>query len=399
MVNGGFQMNDTSSTAINNNSVFRHKFRYHSVGQGLFMSAEFRLNNKESYKLVYDCGCDHKNSSNLNASIRQLKNEFNGNIDLLIISHFDFDHISGMKDLLDHMYLRKIILPYIDFGEMLMLLLDKKNNVPENVNWYYEFLANPVQFLKSTYNVLEVVFINNDTLKTDQFSQKELRIDELENNVSLEWDYSTLNYLENERLNLLTPSATNLFIPKSFQPTLQISFFNYKTTNIKQKMFRKKLLSIMRYYNLSSINEIASKVADDPVFLKEIKMAYSIITSSHNNVSLCMGYTFQVSKNQELNHVLTGDISLNYKRKQMQFFDHFQILLSKADFLQVPHHGSKYNWHHNLTAFSPNKTEFIATYGVNNSHGHVHSDVSNFISLASKKLHLVDEFQGLSRTY
>lgn len=90
------------------------KFEFHPVGQGLFCSGElFSLcdtsisNPRNLFRWVYDCGTSSKRSL-LDEAIDQAftaplcKQETEPTIDLLVISHFDKDHISGLPKLLNN---------------------------------------------------------------------------------------------------------------------------------------------------------------------------------------------------------------------------------------------------------------------------------------------------------
>lgn len=86
-----------------------HKFTYHNVGQGLFFEGRFQFEDQE-ITIVYDCGAEKSYKSNLNSVISKFQIS-NNHIDILVVSHFDFDHISGIRQLL--MYpIRKSILKW-----------------------------------------------------------------------------------------------------------------------------------------------------------------------------------------------------------------------------------------------------------------------------------------------
>ena len=71
-----------------------------NVGQGLFSSGKVSLDNNKEFIWVYDCGTSSSQKL-LSSCISKMKREYpNEYIDLLAISHFDKDHISGIKELL-----------------------------------------------------------------------------------------------------------------------------------------------------------------------------------------------------------------------------------------------------------------------------------------------------------
>ena len=71
-----------------------YNFKFHPVGFGLFTSGKI-----ENFRFVYDCGTKSTQAFVENA----IDSEFQAGdvIDLLVISHFHKDHISGIKKLLE----------------------------------------------------------------------------------------------------------------------------------------------------------------------------------------------------------------------------------------------------------------------------------------------------------
>ncbi|EBK8264292.1 MBL fold metallo-hydrolase, partial [Salmonella enterica subsp. enterica] len=96
---------------------------YHGVGQGLFISGEI-TSNERSFIWVYDCGSSSKSGKLLLE--RKIKNLFKQRnepiaIDMLVISHFDRDHINGCETLLKTFQVNKVILPYIPLWKRILL--------------------------------------------------------------------------------------------------------------------------------------------------------------------------------------------------------------------------------------------------------------------------------------
>ncbi|MFT9008778.1 MAG: hypothetical protein ABF489_02230 [Bifidobacterium sp.] len=83
---------------------------------------------------VYDCGRVHFNQSNVDDSLRKAIDEYicslsstESNIDLLVISHFDKDHYSGLKFLKQQadekgITIDKVWVPAVDIGEVIRLI-------------------------------------------------------------------------------------------------------------------------------------------------------------------------------------------------------------------------------------------------------------------------------------
>ena len=109
----------------------------HSVGQGGFFAGKIeyqvyknaskntskhsrKTKNKTTgceFKFVYDCG-----SNNQSALKREINKAFDKDecIDLLFLSHFDYDHVSGVKYLLSRCHVKDVVLPYLDETEKIL---------------------------------------------------------------------------------------------------------------------------------------------------------------------------------------------------------------------------------------------------------------------------------------
>ena len=77
-----------------------------NVGQALFA---IEVHNGKT--IVYDCGGE---SSLIVASVLPYILKTNSTIDILFISHYDYDHINGVQYLLRHCNVRHIVLPMVD---------------------------------------------------------------------------------------------------------------------------------------------------------------------------------------------------------------------------------------------------------------------------------------------
>lgn len=99
-------------------SVVGSRFRVHNVGQGLFYTGDIRLDKNTVFKFIYDCGGDKVNDA-LDKYIGE-----DTEIDMLVISHFDSDHISSLPKLLNSVKkIRKIFIPYYNELNSYLLLM------------------------------------------------------------------------------------------------------------------------------------------------------------------------------------------------------------------------------------------------------------------------------------
>jgi len=127
-----------------------HQFIYnfHAVGQGLFASGVIRRNkdvNKTIFNWVYDCGTASGESLVDDALIavetdvaRQRR------LNLVTVSHFDRDHISGLCRLAEKFKIDTLMLPYMAQEQRLWMAFEE--GVPPGDD-LMEFFVNPTAYL------------------------------------------------------------------------------------------------------------------------------------------------------------------------------------------------------------------------------------------------------------
>lgn len=88
----------------------------------MFYSMDIETDNpKEGFYFVYDCG-----SNSVKKYFDEQIEEYRDNhekICLLVVSHFDKDHVNGISKLIKARKVEKLILPYVDWKERLAISL------------------------------------------------------------------------------------------------------------------------------------------------------------------------------------------------------------------------------------------------------------------------------------
>jgi len=106
---------------MNNGLFFSLHFR--PVGQGLFShgNLQFESNKKTArpnFEWIYDCGAE-KLGQHLLGEIGMYEFHNTTDIDLLMLSHFDKDHVVGVRELLRTKRPKVIVVPYLSLAERL----------------------------------------------------------------------------------------------------------------------------------------------------------------------------------------------------------------------------------------------------------------------------------------
>jgi hypothetical protein len=98
-------------------SIKRH---FHPIGQGGFFSEHHKVGRGKEFIIVYDCGVAH-NRSGADSVVKT--NLLNGvEIDILFISHFDYDHVCKLKVLSSHVgRIKNVVMPLLSKDEKIRL--------------------------------------------------------------------------------------------------------------------------------------------------------------------------------------------------------------------------------------------------------------------------------------
>ena len=130
---------------------------FYPVGQGLFSAGFISNEYDKKFCWIYDCGTN-SSQKYLNNSIDIFDKSMNGKkcIDILFISHFDKDHISGFETISKKYSIKNLIIPYMTFGERILISLNKKYFLKRE---RFIFLINPIEYFLKTNKVERVIIV------------------------------------------------------------------------------------------------------------------------------------------------------------------------------------------------------------------------------------------------
>ena len=368
-----------------------------NVGQGLFSSGRIQMGDALAFHWVYDCGTSSSQKLIQNAVNKYNFDKNHRNIDLLVLSHFDKDHISGVKELLKNgRKIKRWVVPYYPLWQRLVIasFLDIQ---PDDEEW--GFYQNPIQYFKTYFA---------EELKKTKFLLLPEKENESEISISLEpsdfddvLSFETTEKLSDEFDNLgqnvhwLNPDKA-LLLRKGEE---QFEFVLYNVPfNLLAKVptnltaFQKQVEQIIQSHQSNSTDPTpALKTLYTFAFgngnkHKNIISQYLYIRNIKLSSFWGMGYNhiFDVSIDNENEIVVipedktknailyTGDAFLN---DLPLLTDLTQSLgaerMARIYCLQVPHHGSKHNWQQGLAnIFSPCISVFSADSQRRNGHPH-----------------------------
>ena len=372
------------------------KFKLWSVGQGLFYTGKIKHESiTNSFQFMYDCGGSKKGI--ISKEIDEYLNCFNqkNEIDMLVISHFDNDHINGLPHLLKKVNkIKKIFIPYYyNLSSYLLLVAYIYGNGGD---------------LSSKVDNIFLVRPSRHEGEERQYDIDELGIeDEID---------------ETYRIGNISVSKIDLSSCISLRGVWKFKFYN---TLLKEETsigkVKKDIDSLIKQHNSVGLEDLLSNHWDDSV-KKGLKTIYDsnvpvnsvtkkFKNSSQNQASLCLyhstlirnKYSKMIFKQNRMNDcslfykdrcclnflcrsienigtMLTGDISLRSedqksKQKYEHFCEYFASEKNNTVIFLVPHHGSSNNWNPNIPVDFKNINFFINSAGLDNRHKHPDGNV------------------------
>lgn len=382
---------------------------FHDVGQGLFYTGHI-FNENNDFHFAYDCGTDstRKYIRREIENFKYLVNRSTNKLDLLVLSHFDSDHVNQLDILLNNLQVDTVLIPYLKPIHRLILAI----KFSAESDAYYEFLSNPINYFL-TRGVRKVIILGGSEPAKEvdfpdnipELPDNDLLI-KLMNDDKLKADVLMSESLEDDKRLIFVKHDGFIF----YKNLWFFRFFNRSSSEEELEEFSKLLKS--EKYDLSSIDKVVEVITDieKRVRIKEIykeiwKINDTSIVMLHgpvkksfsadNYVSLesimqCLtdkkyykcgkrncynlynsykfNYIDRIYQKRLCSSILFGDIDLNCCYEEI--IEHFGKLLNNVLIIQVPHHGSKYSWKPDVLRKINDLSFWIIPFGIFNRHKH-----------------------------
>lgn len=390
-------------------------FKLWPVGQGLFYSGSIN-HNEEVFNFVYDCGGGSKRTvEKLVESYVSKYNLREKSLDMLVISHFDDDHVKGIPKLLREVSkVNKIFIPYVG-----------------GVENYLRFIALIYgSGVDLNGKVNEIVYV--DTSKSDSKDVQNIDFEELENfNEEFEGNIDDFK-LPGIRISVLKNS--NLV----YKSIWKFKFYNtYLDSNDDSSKIQNEIKNLWGSEGYNGLEELLQNL-DEPLKNNDSKTVrkvmldiYAKYCSNYNNnseanqSSLCL-YHSPIKNSNKTRHysivnyhqcyciyccsdypcikieqgtILTGDISLQDVGKGGRY-DHFKKYFKNevkdVFYFLIPHHGSKNNWTKKILKDFSTSHYFLNSAGVSNRHGHPSDRVILDIIKSGRKILYCNEYMTVN---
>lgn len=336
---------------------------FHPVGQGAFYSERH-----ENFNVVYDCGTEYPKRTDKGIK-RTVETAFRKEeeIDILLISHFDFDHVGHIGTLRDSVKkIKKVVLPLLHNDTKILLSSFYKGLGEDNVS---ALILNSQEFFEEETTIIEVELSENtETQVSDDLEP--IEIDSLNSNKQIqsgtkikktfngyEWVYIPYNYDYKSRGSVLEDELTKA----GFDVDKMKNDANYSLT--ESIINRKKLRKI--YDTLTGkINENSMVVYSGIIQYPNSK--FRIYGLFHNLCCMDDYFHYRFWRghiNDKISCIYTGDTDLKVVKIKVIFAKYWD----SVGMIQIPHHGDIKSFHTDILDF-PKLCPISA--GKNNTYGH-----------------------------
>ncbi len=401
------------------------KFSFYKAGQGSFYGGRIwhhELN--KVFTVVYDCGTSSfiaGNKQSLNNEITYFKHrpnyfQHNDEIELLFISHLDFDHVSGLKRLLTEFKVKNIILPYIEkeYRQFFLVSFSEDADTDDSFSLedYTLFIETPIQFILQNSENTKIYLVKPD-------GKTEIEYQSYDGNQS-EFVYpkgtpaSDIEELNNQQNVSVYENNLQFFIRQNWEFTTYVKGVNKeaikKLHECLNKRLKKKTDDVLSFDDLKNIVTTNRKEARKcytenigEINAHGLVLLHGPINFNHlfgriNSDCELNNYYNGYRYNRDLYHeyfrnvnqillgtLLLGDTSLRGENK-IEFPTNFKDKLGNVHVIQVPHHGSIENWDYeefkalnigsNIKSWE-NHIVTVCNFGYGNKYGHPSHKVLN----------------------
>ena len=382
-------------------------YQFRPVGQGCFFTGIYTKKAKQVFNFVYDCGTN-SSGSYLDDAIKQFKSDITsaGNkpiIDLLMISHFDDDHVIGVLELLKDVKCRYLVMPFLSVYERLAVF----SKGGPKAEWHKSFLRNPQNFINTNdFDVDNIIFIDGNNQYTEETPRTVFPINRDSFSPKSNTTPSTI-YGEDDEMKFENKFH---YFKMPFELEAQDIGFQFK---FYVKPYPEDLISKFHdEIKVKFLGRIISDLFNDYDRL-QLKGLYKKIFKDRNKSGLCVAVVKKTSAcvhyhdkpnlffpylKRQTALMLTGDTSLKTKKNIGVFLEYYKEEMDNVLMFQIPHHGSKYDSRLDIGSGLWNFPMFVINHGSKRT-SHPHPDVRSFVITNKKNVWFNTEVSEVKIVY
>lgn len=348
------------------------------VGQGAFY-----LEKHPNMNIIYDCGNSKKTKLGQKI-VSQTLNE-KDDVDILFISHLDYDHVSLISTLKKTVRkIKRVVLPLLS-QETINLLININRSINNNT---ITLIQNPrdffdgdtiISYISPDYNDENIEESIDSFANEEVISGKTILTSSL---ITYDWAFIPFNYKRTERISYLEDEL----VKHGFDLTKLKEDPEY-TVNATI-IHRKKIRDI--YEKLTGkINENSMLIYSGPIKNNFYGNYACNSTNAIFPLMLRVEYKNYPFVNAKCGCIYTGDSNLN----NVNIDSVFSHVIDKVGIIQMPHHGDLKSY--NSTIFENYNVVCPISYGKNNAYGHPSATIiSDLLVNGCLPIHVTDDIDS-----
>jgi len=338
---------------------------FYPIGQGAFYAEKH-----SNFTIVYDCG----NWKKTNLSERVVRQSFTSSdvIDVLFISHFDWDHISRVGTLKDTVgKIKCVVLPLLHNKEKILI-----SNMHRVLGYSTQTFINDPELYFG--NEVKIIYVRSTEDGSEEMNpEAPLSVEgvdtEIESGTSLfvgdekyNWCFIPYNIFNSDRSKDLIKKLKNIgFDIDKLQNDPDYTIRNINSTSEKNKI-KKAYNDLDGKINQNSMI-LYSGCREKPKVKTYVRWRNKDLNGGHHYYPIFHCYLGKVAC------IYTGDVDLCKIKLETLFRSYWEYVGT----IQVPHHGSIHNFDASLQ--TSDRMVFPISYGITNTYGHPSYNVINQI--------------------
>ena len=374
----------------------KNHFCLQPVGQGFFYTGQLLpiCGSGQAFNFIYDCGSTR--GKGIRPIIDKYIKENIGcdTLDMIVISHFDADHVNGIPYLLrddQGVRVRRVYVPYYDVEDYLLVVVWMKI-------FHLEDRIDSVVFVTTQNNEDFKELYRSDPTQGLYRPREEKYSINRSNFFRLishgEEEYLEKHYWRFKFYNRPIKFDRKLTIKEKIDQLLSEHNCKDLSDLVAIKEVRQKLKNI---YIENTKNPHKEKAAD-VINTSSLCIYHGPLRQSKTNIDiLCSFYppkqkdswmeadSFCWHRVAPMGTLLTGDISFAVDTGLTDFVAHYKEDLDLVGIFSVPHHGSRLSWNDQILNYF-SQAMFICSYGLRNVYYHPSFKVIAALGDAQKTL-------------
>lgn len=335
------------------------KFKLCNAGQGLFYIGEIDRSKGEKFKFIYDCG-----GNNISGAISQhiTKGEV---IDMLVISHFDDDHINGLSYLFNKVSkIKRIFIPYYKGIENYLLLMSYIYGNGTTFDKVDEIiLVNSSEGVEDEQDFNEI--ITEEVPDINRYNLPNVKVGIIRNkvlSVEKKWIFKFYNARISTDISTVISDINNLISNNNCKDLEELLKLNLNAAKVGLRRIYSNYCSSK--YNNSKQNQSSLCLYHAP--MKRETCGIQLMLDN----GVRFGCYFEIHR---FGTMLTGDISLKTKKNPKhynEFKEHYKNEIDNIGIFLLPHHGANNNWNSLILEDFMRTLIFLISSGLNNRFKH-----------------------------